>query len=148
MSAYNGLRPATKDGAMPPAASGVANAGDDLSPTPLPAKKPNARPPRNPAPVEALQFVNPRSDRVVLEEPFMRDGGLIDAVTLRPLLAGEMIELFERARADEGSVGDIEILSVICDCDASILRGIVADDFTRIRVAANPFLPSALRTGG
>jgi hypothetical protein len=122
---------------------------DDLTPTPLPARKANAAsttPEPGPRPaVEELDFVDAGSVSLALQRPFNWDGKLIDSITIREPITQEMLDIYTRARSED--IDRFDIYAVMTGLPAAVLRGLKSVDGEALVTAASPFLPRAARAG-
>lgn len=106
-----------------------------------------ATPVRAPSPkpeIAKLDFVTAgRTVTIELEHPFHFEGDLVETITVRRLLVGEVGELVDSMPKDR--VDNFEIYGAMTGLPAPVLRGLVDVDGERVVAAAYDFLPRLFR---
>jgi len=94
--------------------------------------------------IVALDFVANSHRRIIsLKYPFRLNGKVVEAITVRRLLIGE-VDNFLRKTARE-KLSTFDVYAYMAGLPASVLRGLIDEDGDAVTDAAYDFLPRALK---
>lgn len=119
----------------------ATGAADEPTPPAAPAEAVPAAPRVEPA---KLAFVTPRGVNVPLKFPFYLGGDLVEAITVRRLIVGEVRDI-AGAGVDDPNFSLYSFYAPMTGLPEAVLLGLVDEDGEAVIEACNRFLPRLAR---